>query len=77
MERETAKIQKRLARNVIALRTENGWTQEECADRLEIAPAYLSRVERALVNVTLRNLVKLAAGFHVDVCDLLAVRPPR
>jgi len=71
VDRTTPKIQKRLARNVLALRDERGWTQEECAANLEIATAYLSRVERAVVNVTLRNLVKIAKGFDVDVSELL------
>ena len=72
MDKATAKIQKRLARNVVALRNRQGWSQEECADNLEIATAYLSRVERGIVNVTLRNLVKLATGFGIDVSELLA-----
>lgn len=68
----TAKIQKRLARNVVALRNDKDWSQEECAANLEIATAYLSRVERGIVNVTLRNLVKIASGFGVDVSELLS-----
>lgn len=71
MDKETTKIQKRLARRVIALRKEAGWSQEECADQLGIATAYLSRIERSLVNVTLKNLVKVSIGFGVDVSELL------
>lgn len=67
----TVKIQKRLARNVVALRRHLGWSQEECADNLQIATAYLSRVERAIVNVTLKNLVKIATGLGVDISELL------
>lgn len=37
-----------------------------------VATAYLSRVERAMVIVTLRNLVKIASGFGIDVSELLA-----
>jgi transcriptional regulator with XRE-family HTH domain len=71
VDKATAKIQKRLARNVISLRKRAGWSQEECAENLGIATAYLSRIERAIVNVTLRNLAKIAEGFRVDVSDLL------
>jgi transcriptional regulator with XRE-family HTH domain len=71
VDKSTTKIAKRLARNVIALRTDNGWSQEECASNLDVATAYLSRLERAVVNVTLKNLVKVAAGFEVDVSELL------
>jgi transcriptional regulator with XRE-family HTH domain len=67
----TAKLAKRLARNVVALRAANGWSQEVCADNLEVATAYLSRIERGVVNVTIRNLAKIAAGFRVDVTELL------
>lgn len=72
MDKATAKIQKRLARNVFALRKRKGWSQEECAGNLDVATAYLSRIERGLVNVTLKNLVKIALGFGTDVSELLA-----
>lgn len=71
MDRQTVKIQKKLARRVKALRELRGWTQEECAASMDLATAYLSRIERAQVNVTLRNLVRLAGGFNLDVCELL------
>ena len=71
VDKNTVKIQKRLAKNVILLRNRLGWSQEECAANLDIATAYLSRVERAIVNVTLRNLVKMANGFKIDVSELL------
>ena len=67
----TPKIQKRLAKNIIALRRHRGWSQEECAHRIDIAPAYLSRIERGIVNVTLKNLVKLANGFKIDISQLV------
>jgi transcriptional regulator with XRE-family HTH domain len=71
VDKKTAKIQRRLAKNVIALRHRYGWTQEEGAANLQIATAYLSRIERAAVNVTLKNLVKIANGFKIDISDLL------
>jgi transcriptional regulator with XRE-family HTH domain len=71
VDKQTAKIQKRLAKNVVALRTQLGWSQEECAGNLEIATAYLSRIERAMVNVTLKNLVKISVGFRIDISELL------
>ncbi len=71
MDKATVKIQKRLAKAVTTLRTQNNWSQEECAENLGIATAYLSRIERAQVNVTLRNLVRISTGFDVDISDLL------
>lgn len=72
VDRATAKIRKRLSRNVRHLREQMNWSQEECADCIGVATAYLSRIERGLVNVTLKNLVKLANGFKIDVSELLA-----
>lgn len=72
VDKATVKIQKRLALNVVALRNNRGWSQEECAANLDIATAYLSRIERGIVNVTLKNLVKIAEGFKIDVSELLA-----
>lgn len=72
MDKATAKIAKRLGKTINALRLHRNWTQEECAANLGIATAYLSRVERGVVNVTLRNLVRMAQGFNVDVSELLA-----
>ena len=71
VDKNTVKIQKRLAKNVISLRKNRGWSQEEAAHNLGLATAYLSRVERAIVNVTLRNLGKIASGFEIDVSELL------
>ncbi|MBX9769890.1 MAG: helix-turn-helix domain-containing protein [Candidatus Obscuribacterales bacterium] len=71
MNKSTLRIQKRLAKNVLRLRTRKGWSQEECAANLDIATAYLSRIERAVVNVTLKNLVKVADGFEIEVHELL------
>jgi len=76
VDKSTAKILKRLARNVVKLRENEGWSQEECAYQLGIATAYLSRIERSIVNVTLKNLVKIADGFEMDVSELLAPNLP-
>ena len=73
MDKNAVKIQKRLAKNVISLRNRLNWTQEECAANLEIATAYLSRIERAIVNVTLKNMVKMADGFKVDVSESIHI----
>lgn len=71
MNDNTAKIQHRLSKNILRLREQRNWSQEEFADQADVAVAYLSRVERKLVNITLRNLVKLADGLGVDVVELL------
>jgi transcriptional regulator with XRE-family HTH domain len=62
----------RLATSVRALREQNGWTQEEAADRAWMATPLLQRIEAASSNVTLTTLARLCKGFHEDILKLLA-----
>ncbi|HEX8359753.1 MAG TPA: helix-turn-helix transcriptional regulator [Longimicrobium sp.] len=69
-------IARMLARRVKALRLENGWTQQEAAERAGLALATYRHFERT-GRVSLERLLKLAvildarAGF-----DQLFARPP-
>lgn len=65
-------LQARLAANVRALREQEGWTQEEAAERAAMATPLLQRVEAASANVTLTTLARLSRGFGSDVLQLLA-----
>jgi transcriptional regulator with XRE-family HTH domain len=67
-------LQKRLARNVLALREQRGWSQEEAAHRSEMATRLYQRVESAHVNLTLTTLARLCEGFGTDIATLFAVR---
>ncbi len=63
---------RRLGANLLELRTARGWSQEEAAHRCELTlQQTYQQIETANVNVTMQTLTKLAAGFGVDVRDLL------
>ena len=64
-----------LGQRVIELRKERGWTQQQLAERMEIDPRDLRRVE-AGDNVTIHMLVKLARSLTVEIAALF-VTPRR
>jgi transcriptional regulator with XRE-family HTH domain len=57
-----------LAADVIRLRMQRGWTQEELAERMGTYQANISRLEHGLANPTLETLQKLSEVFKVDLC---------
>ena len=59
-------------RNVRRLRTAAGLSQEALADRAGLHRTYVSSVERGNRNVSLENIVALAAALACDPRDLLA-----
>jgi len=60
-----------LASNIRKLRTAHGVSQEKLAEQAGLHRTYLSRVERETANITLENLVNLAALLDVLPHDLL------
>lgn len=61
----------RLARNVVLLRVERAWSQEDLALEAGVHRTFVTQVERQARNITLDNLEKFAAAFAVDVHELL------
>ncbi|MGA2483539.1 MAG: helix-turn-helix transcriptional regulator [Candidatus Acidiferrales bacterium] len=61
-----------LAGNVRRFREKTGWTQEQAADAVGIAPRHYQKIEAGDVNVTVATLVRLANAFQVTVKDLFA-----
>ena len=59
-------IRRRLAANIIRLRKERGWSQEELADRAGLHRTYISGVERGVRNPTIAVVAKIAAVFEVS-----------
>ena len=59
---------------VAELRRENGWTQQDLANRLRMEPQSVQRIERG-TNLTIRNLVRLARVFGVATIALF--EPPK
>ena len=48
-----------------------GLTQEGLAERAELHPNYLGRVERGEETVSLKSLLKIACGLNVRLKDLV------
>lgn len=64
-------VRTRLARNLIKLRQEQGWSQEDLADASGLHRTYVSGIERKVRNPTLLVLERLAKAFRVPTARLL------
>jgi transcriptional regulator with XRE-family HTH domain len=51
-------------------REDAGLTQQQFADRLEVSPQYLRRVESGGANLSVKSLLRFASGLGVEVADL-------
>ncbi|OHT89074.1 helix-turn-helix domain-containing protein [Mycobacteroides saopaulense] len=58
-------------RRVAARRHELGLSQEKAAEVIGLHWTYLGQVERGRRNITLNNIVKIAAGLDVDPGQLV------
>ncbi len=65
-------------RRVRARRTERGLSQEALADIAQLHWTFVGQVERGRRNLTLHNILKLAAALEVDPSELVrGVPAPR
>lgn len=64
-------IEKRLAERVKRYRKERGWSQEELADRAGLHRTFISQIERATKNTTIRSTEQVAKALGVSFADLL------
>lgn len=62
----------KLSANMIRLRKEKGWSQEELADQSGLHRTYISGVERKDRNPTIMVLEKIATALGVEVAQLLS-----
>lgn len=69
---QAAALLERIGRRVAEIRAGHGWTQERLAERLDVLPGYLQRIERGAQNLSVESLVKLALALKVEVVDLLS-----
>ncbi|WP_052052771.1 MULTISPECIES: helix-turn-helix domain-containing protein [Comamonas] len=65
-----------LASNLVQLRKEKKWTQEELSYEAGLHRTMVGQIERQGRNVTLETLESLAAALEVEVCDLFKQLPP-
>ncbi len=61
------------AQNVRRLRKERGLSQEQLAFECGLHRTYISGIERAIRNVSLDNIGKVAGALHVPPAELLAL----
>jgi len=67
-------LRERLAQNLREARVAKGTSQERLAEMAGFHRTYVSHVERAVTNVSLDNLERLAAALGVDPLELLRVQ---
>ena len=60
-----------LARNIIRLRRENGWSQEDLALEAGLHRTFIAHVERQVRNISIDNIERLATALQVPVHVLL------
>ena len=64
-------VRKRLAANMVRLRREKGWSQEELGDQAGMHRTYVSGVERGVRNPTITVVAKIAAGLGCTIGALV------
>jgi transcriptional regulator with XRE-family HTH domain len=74
-ERHIIQFQRRLGRNVRALRTLKNLTVKQAAARVEMYWRHWQKDEAGEVNVTLRTFTQIAVALKVDPRELLLSRP--
>ena len=64
-------IGRRLAKNLVRLREERGWSQEDLADASGLHRTYVSGVERGIRNPTIKVLERMAKALKVSAGALI------
>lgn len=68
---EAAAVLREVGRRVAVARKALKLSQEQLAEKLEISPGYLRRVEGGRENLTVESITKLAASLGVSPWKLL------
>lgn len=68
---EDHEAQQLFAVNVRRVRLERQMTQEQLAEAAELHPNYISSVERAERNISIRNIARIAFALNVEMPYLL------
>lgn len=59
-----------IGRRIQELRKEQGLSQEKFAEKADISPNYLSRIECGKENPTLDMLIKLASALEIEMWEM-------
>lgn len=63
-------VKQTIGARISRLRSGQGLTQEELAERIGINPKYLSSIERGKENPTLQTLIKTSEALDVDFSEM-------
>ena len=66
----TRSVTKILGETIRAERVKAGLTQEQLAEKADLARNYIGNVERAEYNITVEALARIAKGLNLTVHDL-------
>jgi DNA-binding XRE family transcriptional regulator len=69
---ESCPHRKRLGKNVASLRTRQGLTQEELAEKIGVSPRYMQSVEAGEYFPSLPTLARLCAALRCDWNELFS-----
>lgn len=68
---ESRSLRQVLADNIKALRTQENISQEDFAALCDLHRTYISDIERCNRNISIDNIEKIAAAFHITASELL------
>lgn len=74
--RRDEELLKDVGRRLARIRKDRGWTQEQLADKIGIAPVTLSRLETGARAMSLSSLSVIAKRLGVELGDVLDVKAP-
>ena len=63
---------RRLGENIRAQRKQLGFSQEKLAEKAELHPVYVGRVERGEENVSIDSLMRIAKALKATLQDLVS-----
>jgi transcriptional regulator with XRE-family HTH domain len=66
------KLLERVGKSIREKRKEKGLTQEDLAEKADVNPKFLGKVERAETNISLLTLAKICDALGISLCELLA-----
>jgi len=64
-------VYEQLAVKIRTLRNERKWSQEELADRADLHRTYISHIENAKRDISVKSLCKIALGLGIEPSKLL------
>jgi len=67
MEETISSVRETLAANMVALRAQRGWSQEELSFQSDLDRSFIAHVERRARNISLNNITRIARAFNVPI----------